>query len=262
MNKLQKLVGKSVQRVIDRAMGSAPSLAEEVPEAQRFRAEGIEALIRQAGAEGCVLLKNDGTLPLRPERRLAVFGRCQLDGFAVGYGSGGNIRAPYVRSLIDGLEAAGVRLDRSLLLRYRQWAAQPGNEADKGWWGNWPFHYPEMPLDPGTVGRAARGALRAPSSPIGGCSAREARNSPPCATTPTVSARAWTFSCRATCAIPPGAIGRTAAFSRASGRTGASPGASWSAAPAACSPCSCVSAPDLCGRAKRPRLVRAWVFDV
>ena len=158
MNKLQKLIGKTKQRVIDRVMGNSPAPAETLPEAERYRAEGIEALIRQAAAEACVLLKNDGVLPLRPGQALAVFGRCQLDGFPVGYGSGGNIRAPYVRSLIDGLEASGLALDRPLLLRYRSWAAQPGNEADKGWWGHWPFHYPEMPLDDAAVQRAARNA--------------------------------------------------------------------------------------------------------
>ena len=158
MNKLQKLAGKTRQRVIDWAMGNAPAPREKLPEAERYRAEGIEALIRQAGAEACVLLKNDGALPLRPGQSLAVFGRCQLDGFPVGYGSGGNIRSPYVRSLIDGLEGSDLRLDRSLLLRYRSWAAREENAADKGWWGHWPFHYPEMPLDDATVQRAARGS--------------------------------------------------------------------------------------------------------
>ncbi len=156
MNKLQKLCGKTVQLAMDLAMGNGPAPREKLPEAERYRAEGIEELIRQAGAEACVLLKNDGALPLRPAQKLAVFGRCQLDGFPVGYGSGGNIRAPYVRSLIDGLEASGLRLDRSLLLQYRRWAAREENAADKGWWGHWPFHYPEMPLAAGTVQRAAR----------------------------------------------------------------------------------------------------------
>ena len=50
----------------------------------------IKALCRQAVAEGCVLLKNDGTLPL-DGKRFALFGRCQCNTFYVGYGSGGDV---------------------------------------------------------------------------------------------------------------------------------------------------------------------------
>ncbi|MBQ9045722.1 MAG: hypothetical protein IJ112_07260 [Oscillospiraceae bacterium] len=41
-----------------------------------------------------MLLKNDGTLPLSKQEPVAVFGRCQLDWFYVGYGSGGDVLMP------------------------------------------------------------------------------------------------------------------------------------------------------------------------
>ena len=156
MNRIQKFIGKTARFAIDLAMGNAPAPRKKLPESERYSAEGMAALIRQAGAESCVLLKNNGALPLRPGQRLSVFGRCQLDGFAVGYGSGGNVRAPYVRTLIDGLEASDLELDRSLLLQYRAWVSREENKAEAGWWGHWPFHYPEMPVTTAIAQRSAR----------------------------------------------------------------------------------------------------------
>ena len=71
-------------------------------------------MARQAGAEGCVLLKNDGTLPLKSGESIAVFGRCQLDWFYVGYGSGGDVNPPYRVNLMEGLENAGIPLMKRL----------------------------------------------------------------------------------------------------------------------------------------------------
>ena len=45
--------------------------------------DGIGEKIRQAAAEGCVLLKNNGVLPLK-NKKISVFGRCQHDYFFVG----------------------------------------------------------------------------------------------------------------------------------------------------------------------------------
>ena len=154
MNKLEKKMGKIIQRVIDSAIGGG--LAQEMTsaEGERYSAPGMAGLIREAGAESCVLLKNDGALPLDPAGKVAVFGRCQLDWFYVGYGSGGDVHAPYFVNLIQGLKNAGISLDEELLARYRTWTAEEENAAFDGWWGNWPFNYPEMPID-GELARAA-----------------------------------------------------------------------------------------------------------
>ncbi|MDE6156122.1 MAG: glycoside hydrolase family 3 C-terminal domain-containing protein, partial [Eubacterium sp.] len=64
-----------------------------------------------AAEESIVLLKNkDNALPIRENDTVAVFGRCQLDYFYVGYGSGGDVIAPYTVNLIDGLKNAGVNI--------------------------------------------------------------------------------------------------------------------------------------------------------
>lgn len=115
----------------------------------------LAARARAAAAEGAVLLHNDGTLPLRPDRTTAVFGRVQLDWFAVGYGSGGDVKVPYVWNLVAGLRDAGVPIDEPLAQVYADWTAanRPGFE---GSWGQWPHHFPEMPLDAETVAAAAQ----------------------------------------------------------------------------------------------------------
>ena len=78
----------------------------------RLVSDDIIPVCREAAGEGIVLLKNDnGTLPLAESDRAAVFGRTQFDYFAVGYGSGGDVLAPYTVNLVDGLENQGVRFD-------------------------------------------------------------------------------------------------------------------------------------------------------
>ena len=54
----------------------------------------IIGLCRKATAEGCVLLKNDGTLPLG-NQQFALFGRCQINTFYVGYGCEAAVQSVY-----------------------------------------------------------------------------------------------------------------------------------------------------------------------
>ena len=156
MNKLKKKFGKAMQRIIDQTMGNGLMQEENSVSGERYVTPGISELIRQAGAEGCVLLKNDGALPLKKDQEIAVFGRCQTDWFYVGYGSGGDVKAPYFVNLIEGMDNEGLSYNRTLLNTYLAWGKQEDNEADHGWWGHWPTNYVEMPLNPGIVGRAAR----------------------------------------------------------------------------------------------------------
>ena len=158
MKKLKNKLGKLAQRIIDKAMGNGLMQEETSASGERYVTPGIGPLIRQAGAEGCVLLKNDGALPLNRDKEVAVFGRCQLDWFYVGYGSGGDVNAPYHVNLIDGLRNAGLKLNADALIAYETWTQQEDNMADHGWWGHWPMNYPEMPLDDALVQKAAQTA--------------------------------------------------------------------------------------------------------
>ena len=103
MELISKTVGRVVQRAVDRFMGAGLMQEENAAAGERWHAEGFPELIRQAGAEACVLLKNDGTLPLKKDEELAVFGRCQLDWFYVGYGSGGDVHPAWRVNLMQGL---------------------------------------------------------------------------------------------------------------------------------------------------------------
>ena len=60
---------------------------------------GMPELLRQVAAEGAVLLENR-VLPFAQGTKVAVFGRVQCDWFCTGYGSGGDVNAPYAVNLL------------------------------------------------------------------------------------------------------------------------------------------------------------------
>ena len=110
---------------------------------------------RRAGAEGTVLLKNDGVLPLRKTGSTAFFGRVQRDYFYVGYGSGGDVNPDYLVSPMDALEARGdIAYDKALADRYRLWCQ--ANVPPVMDWAQWPTCHPEMELSEEAVQAAAQ----------------------------------------------------------------------------------------------------------
>ena len=112
---------------------------------------------RLLAAEGIVLLKNEkNTLPIKESTRLAVFGRSAIDYFTVGYGSGGDVIAPYRKNLMEGLLEQGVKIDGILASQYETWCNLPRNIPDEGYWGHWPMSNPEMPLKEADVAGAAQ----------------------------------------------------------------------------------------------------------
>ena len=135
-------------------------------EAQRRKDCAVDereiVLARQAAAEACVLLKNDGhVLPLHKEEEVAVFGRCQYGWFYVGYGSGGDVNPPYLVNLMEGLDNCGAAYNRQLADTYRNWTQDPRYAADPGFWGHWPMSHPEMPVTEDLVRAAAETSVTA-----------------------------------------------------------------------------------------------------
>lgn len=83
MSTMKKMISKTVNKVS--AMLDPAGLSQETGTGADagYSNEGMDNLIRTAGAEGCVLLKNDGALPLKKSDKVAVFGRCQYNYFCV-----------------------------------------------------------------------------------------------------------------------------------------------------------------------------------
>ncbi len=115
--------------------------------------EGIPELLREAGAEGTVLLRNDNVLPLKKDDVLSVFGRVQYDYMYVGYGSGGDVIKPYTVNLIEGLENSDINYNKELASVYENWCKK--NPPDHGFWGHWPHYYEEMPIETADIKKAA-----------------------------------------------------------------------------------------------------------
>lgn len=115
--------------------------------------EGLTEACFAAAADGIVLLENDGVLPLGKQNRISLFGRCQTDYFYVGYGSGGDVRAPYRVNLVEAMKKSGFLLNENLLGVYDSW--RKDNPPFDGFWGHWPYNYEEMPVTAELAARAA-----------------------------------------------------------------------------------------------------------
>jgi beta-glucosidase len=102
-------------------------------------------LAREAVAEGCVLLENEGqALPLRDGERVAVFGRMAFHYYKSGLGSGGLVNTRYVVGILDALkECEGVHLDEKLMGIYEDWIMENPYDEGQGW-GRVPWCQKEM----------------------------------------------------------------------------------------------------------------------
>lgn len=158
MNSLKKSVHKMLKGVVDRAMGNNLSQDSMEAKGERYAEPKEAACARLAAAESCVLLKNNGVLPLDEKKEIAVFGRCQQDWFYVGYGSGGDVNPPYRVNFIDGLKNAQAAYNQKLAALYKAFSEDPATEVDNGYWGHWPMNYPEMKITDSAVKEAAETA--------------------------------------------------------------------------------------------------------
>ncbi len=122
--------------------------------AEKTITPGMPEILRRAAAEGAVLLKNDGLLPLENNETVALFGRVQCEWFYTGYGSGGDVNKPYAVNLIEGIRGcSALQLYEPLAKLYSDWSEK--NPIDHGFWGHWPRFYPEMPLSKEVAADAA-----------------------------------------------------------------------------------------------------------
>ena len=109
----------------------------------------------QVNAEGAVLVRNMGGLPLDKNEETAVFGRTALDYFKSGTGSGGMVNVEKVTNIIDGLLEAGAKLNEELVKTYRDWLAENPHDYGMGWGGE-PWCQKEMPVSDELAAKAAQ----------------------------------------------------------------------------------------------------------
>jgi Beta-glucosidase-related glycosidases len=74
-------------------------------------------VVREVGADGIVLLKNSGVLPLAG-KRVALFGCTSYDWISGGSGFGGTSVGHYTVSLIEGMRSAGYEVYKPLINTY------------------------------------------------------------------------------------------------------------------------------------------------
>ncbi len=99
--------------------------------------------ILETAEEGIVLLRNrNNALPFGKNDNVAVFGRCQIDFYKCGLGSGGSVHAPYVTNLVDNLPCA----DKLLAGKYHEWVSENPFDNGGGVWAGEPYNQKEMPL--------------------------------------------------------------------------------------------------------------------
>ena len=121
-----------------------------------FDWDEYKSLAREAGAEGCVLIKNDKeALPLKKGGHVALYGRTQFDYIKSGSGSGGMVNVPYTVNITEGLENAGVCLDENVKKRYTDWLKENPFDRGVGWAGE-PFSQVEMELKESDVAADAK----------------------------------------------------------------------------------------------------------
>lgn len=153
MNIKQKL-DTLVKKIIDAVSGNGVMQEENTVSGEISAFEHMPAAVLRAAEESIVLLKNiNNTLPVKSDEIISVFGRCQLDYFYVGYGSGGDIKAPYQVNMIDGLKNCNVNIYSPVLKLYEDWCEK--NPVNHGYWGHWPMCFPEMKLEERVVKSAA-----------------------------------------------------------------------------------------------------------
>ena len=94
-----------------------------------------DAAVR-VSTDGAVLLKNDNdTLPVGKDAKVALFGRMQGNYYKSGTGSGGMVNVSHVYDIREGLEEAGIKLDKERIDIYTEW--EKTNPVDPGaGWGN------------------------------------------------------------------------------------------------------------------------------
>lgn len=152
--KIKQKLDTLVQKIVDAVSGNGVMQEENTADGTARAFEPMPDIALKAAEESIVLLKNiNNTLPVKDDEVISVFGRCQIDYFYVGYGSGGDVNAPYQVNMIKGLKDCNANIYSPVLNLYEDWCEK--NPVSHGFWGHWPMCFPEMELEERIVKSAA-----------------------------------------------------------------------------------------------------------
>lgn len=112
------------------------------PEAQEVIAKGNE-LCEDVEEEAIVLLKNDGTLPLKNVSKVNVFGWASTQPVLAGTGSG-NVDTANAPTLTQTLENVGIESNPALIKKYTDFKSSPRNPGGYIYSVNWTLFEPAI----------------------------------------------------------------------------------------------------------------------
>ncbi|MEH6451830.1 MAG: glycoside hydrolase family 3 C-terminal domain-containing protein [Psychromonas sp.] len=118
---------------------------------------------RQSAGEGIVLLENrDSVLPIQKGQKVSLFGRCQIDTYRSGTGSGGAVNVPYAVNALEGLRSnPSIEINEQLVAVYQQWILDNPFDDGGGGWAAEPWFQQEMPLQDAVIEQAVQSSDKA-----------------------------------------------------------------------------------------------------
>ena len=156
-------VDRNVRRMLEYIV-KTPSF-NKYPATNKPDLKAHAAITRQTACEGIVLLKNNGTLPWKDIKKVALFGENSYNFLPGGVGSG-CVHTPYVVDMVEGLKNAGIKSSESLTDIYRkyvdyarvkfQYERHPAKWFQTEEMG--PQKYPEIAVNSIAIDKEARGA--------------------------------------------------------------------------------------------------------
>ena len=160
MLKCKRVIIMTLKEKMEMEIAKKINLASGVAQAELDRKgvpkvinEKMTAPARELAAEGAVMLKNNGVLPLNKGTKVSLFSRVSQDWFYVGYGSGGDVNRPYEVSLTEAVRSCEeLELNEHLADIYKRWA--DNNPINHGYWANWPLYYKDMALKEAVASKA------------------------------------------------------------------------------------------------------------
>jgi beta-glucosidase len=124
-----KAVDRNVERILNYVVGTHAFERYKYSNAPDLKAHA--ALVREAGADGQVLLKNNAALPFKARARVAAFGNISYKLISGGTGSG-DVNEEYTVNLPEGLAKAGLVVDKDLSSLYGGYMADYDKAHPRG----------------------------------------------------------------------------------------------------------------------------------